>query len=400
MQINNTQTSFGSVAKALHWVTAALVVTLFPLGYIIAGLRPQSAQEVKEAFFLFSLHKTIGMTVLVLAILRIGWWLFQPRPLPLHNDRPVETIAAQTVHWLLYALILLMPLTGWLHHSATSGLAEIWGPYPQRVSFVPQTTAWEEFFGWAHFATAWLMGIVVALHVGGALKHAIIDRDFTLQRILPFRTPPVSELLTTRHPNTRLSWVATAAVLAAFFAVLALLGPDSHHTNDVQVADATGDEDSWMIDHAESTLKIVVEQNGTATTGEFANWTGKISFSPETPQDAAIDISINVTSLALGSITQQALSGDYLKSEEHPTALYRGHRFVPVDSGKFQVDGEMELAGIVRPLTLVFDLEVEGQKATANGQATIHRIEYDIGSPDETVGYEVKVLFAVVASQM
>ena len=87
MRINNTSANFGTVAKTIHWLTAALVLALFPLGAYISRLKPQSLEEVEAAFFYFSLHKTLGLTVLVLAVVRVLWWVFQPRPGPLNGDR-------------------------------------------------------------------------------------------------------------------------------------------------------------------------------------------------------------------------------------------------------------------------------------------------------------------------
>ena len=398
MHLNNTQTNFGSIAKALHWATAFLVITLFPLGYYIARLSPDSTQEVERAFFLFSLHKTIGMVVLTLAILRIAWWLFQPRPIPLHTERPLETIIAQTVHWLLYVLILLMPITGWLHHSATTGLADIWGPFPQRVALVPQTIQWEEFFGWMHYASAWLMGLVVALHIAGALKHAIIDNDDTLRRMLPGR--PVSNAVSgIEHVRSEKSskWVALA-VLGVFAVILQVFAPEHHAEDDVIAVIPTTSEGGWIIDYDKSTLEIEIVQSNTPTKGRFARWTGDIKFAPDKPEDAQVTVSIEIASLTLGSVTQQALSGDYLKAEEHPVAQFQGNGFTELASGEFQVDGDLELAGLVRPLTLTFELVIDGQVANANGLATIHRLEHGVGPESQTVEHEVNVRFKVVAS--
>ena len=223
--IRNSETRFGLITKAVHWLTAFLVLTLFPLGYYVARLKPQSLDEVERTFFLFSLHKTLGMMVLTLSVLRIAMLFLQPRPHPMTGHRPVEHFVAQTVHWLLYVLIILMPLTGWLHHSATFGYAEIWGPFPQRIGFVPESLVLEEFFVWAHFATGMLLGAVVILHVMGALKHALLDRDETLRRMLPgaggedeAAPAPVGE---------RPARAAALVILVLFIAGVVILGPES-----------------------------------------------------------------------------------------------------------------------------------------------------------------------------
>ena len=392
MLLRNTNHSFGLVAQLLHWATALIVLALFPLGYIIARLQPQSLAEVERAFFLFSLHKTLGLVVLALAVLRVLWWAFQPRPYPLHADRPFEVWAAETVHWLLYVLIFLMPLTGYLYHSATEELAPIWGPFPQRLGFVPQTLEWEDLFGWAHFATAWLMGAVVALHIAGALKHALIDRDGTLRRMIPGLAP--TETTPEARGHLGPSILTAALVLAVFLGGAVLLRPADEQGH---IGSAETGAGNWKVDHAVSELSIEVVQNGSPTIGVFEEWSAVIDFDEARPEDARVAVTVEIGSLSLGGVTAQALAPDYLNAAAFPVARFEGEGFVQTDDG-FTVEGVLELGGVLRPLTLAFDLEVSGDTALAEGRATILRLDYEIGPEGGVVGAEVQVTFTVVAT--
>ena len=392
MPLGNTHQSFGLVAQILHWATALIVLALFPLGYFIARLRPQSLAEVEQAFFLFSLHKTLGLVVLVLAVVRVLWWVFQPRPHPLHADRPIEVWAAETVHWLLYVLIFLMPLTGWLYHSATEGLAPIWGPFPERLAFVPQTIAWEELFGWVHFATAWLMGAVLALHIVGALKHAVIDRDGTLRRMIPGMSSGTAAAAGRAHMGP--SILSAAVVLAVFLAGATLFRPLTGHEEAGAAGSGAG---NWEIDYAESALQIEVVQNGSPAKGTFGVWTGAITYEEDRPEEAKVEVTVEIGSLSLGGVTAQALAPDYLNAEAFPVARFEGEDFVPTEDG-FTVEGVLELGGVLRPLTLAFNLQIDGDKALAEGRATILRLDHEIGPEGGVVGPEVQVSFRVAAT--
>ncbi|MBT8474330.1 MAG: cytochrome b/b6 domain-containing protein, partial [Alphaproteobacteria bacterium] len=138
MPLGNTATRYGGVAKTFHWLTALLILTALPLGVIANGAPFETDAEIARKIWLFSLHKTVGVTAFFVALARIAWALTQPKPAALHPDRRFETRLAETVHWLLYASLVLVPLSGWLHHAAATGFAPIWWPFGQTLPFVPQ----------------------------------------------------------------------------------------------------------------------------------------------------------------------------------------------------------------------------------------------------------------------
>ncbi|MEC8294840.1 MAG: cytochrome b/b6 domain-containing protein, partial [Pseudomonadota bacterium] len=192
MPLANSPDRYGSIAKALHWTTALLILALIPMGFIaknlaIATQTGSPVVSIEVLTTLFSTHKTLGVAVFFVALLRILWALSQPKPRALHPDRRLETLAAETVHWLLYGAIVLVPLTGWIHHAASTGFAPIWGPFGQDLPLVPKSEPLSELFAAFHFAAVVVMVLSLGLHIAGALKHQIIDRDITLARMLPNR---------------------------------------------------------------------------------------------------------------------------------------------------------------------------------------------------------------------
>lgn len=106
MPLANTTQSYGGVAKTLHWLTALLILTLIPLGIVANQLPYDTSEQLAQKAWLFSLHKTLGVAVFFVALVRILWAVTQPKPGLLHPDRKVESLAAETVHWLLYGSLV------------------------------------------------------------------------------------------------------------------------------------------------------------------------------------------------------------------------------------------------------------------------------------------------------
>lgn len=185
MPAANTPRAYGSVHRFLHWTIAALILSAIALGLYAESFRAGGAEALPRMVQAFSIHKTVGITVLFLALARILWVLVQGHPRPLHPERRLENLVASTVHWALYGGMVLMPLAGWLLHTSApgGGFADILWPFGQRLPGVPQDAGLSERFTAFHVNGWWLLAALIGLHVAGALKHTIIDRDATLARM-------------------------------------------------------------------------------------------------------------------------------------------------------------------------------------------------------------------------
>lgn len=167
-------------AVALHWIIALLIFANFPLGVYMHDL-PLSPDKLR----LFSWHKWIGVTAFVLAVLRVSWRSTHvPPPLPA-NMPSWEKLAAQAVHYLLYLLILAIPLSGWLMSSA-KGVQTVWFGVLPLPDLVSKNKELGDALQKVHESLNFLMLGLLLAHVGGALKHHFIERDDTLIRMLPF----------------------------------------------------------------------------------------------------------------------------------------------------------------------------------------------------------------------
>lgn len=171
---------YTGVAIALHWLLAVLVLGQLALGWWMIGLpdRPKGLQAPW-----FNLHKSVGLTIAALMLLRLGWRMRHPAP-PLPQSIPRwQRLAARVNHGLLYACLLLLPLTGYLGSSFSGYPIKYFGiTLPDWGWAAPPL---KQFFSTAHVAAVWLLMALVALHVAAALAHLLVNRDGVFGRIWP-----------------------------------------------------------------------------------------------------------------------------------------------------------------------------------------------------------------------
>lgn len=177
MALRNTSDSFGLVSRLIHWTMAALILTLLPLGLTLARMQPGLAN-----LWLYGLHKTLGLSALALVILRILWHRLSPPPPPIGPPAAWETRAAKAGHLALYALMLAMPLTGWIASSATGidvMFADRWVVPP--IAPVSETIDQTGFA--IHGILGKLMIVLVLVHMAAAVKRGF-EGDGTLRRMI------------------------------------------------------------------------------------------------------------------------------------------------------------------------------------------------------------------------
>ena len=181
--INRNVQRYSGVAMILHWLIALLIVLNFAAAWI-AETVPRA-----ERMQIMSNHKSIGLTVLILTVVRIAWRLTHRPPAFQRTLQPWERTLATAVHSLFYILMIGMPLTGWAMVSA-GGSVSVFGLFSIPALPVPTSDAAGGTFHDVHVRLAWLMLGLFVLHVLGALKHQFVKRDRTLARMIPFLLAP------------------------------------------------------------------------------------------------------------------------------------------------------------------------------------------------------------------
>ena len=170
---------YTKTAKSLHWLMAVLFFGMLGLGFYMQGL-PLSPDKLK----LYSWHKWVGVTVFLLALFRIAWRVtHQPPPLPGSMPRLIQ-IAAHAGHHMLYMLMFLIPLSGWLMSSA-KGFQTVWFGILPIPDLIEKNKLLGDLLQTVHVSLNYLFIAVLIGHIGAALKHHFIDKDDILTRMLP-----------------------------------------------------------------------------------------------------------------------------------------------------------------------------------------------------------------------
>jgi len=173
-------TGYTGVAKLLHWVMAALLVGQFTLGWTMPHIGRNTVPER-----LINLHFSLGVLLLLVAAVRLAWRATHPEPAPLDGVPPWQVQSARVVHVLLYVLLFVLPILGWINASWRGFDVSFFGLF-----VLPKLVATRAAgFGWTGdihaFLSNWALTGLVGLHVLAALYHAVVRRDRVLWRMLP-----------------------------------------------------------------------------------------------------------------------------------------------------------------------------------------------------------------------
>jgi cytochrome b561 len=170
---------YGAIAQLFHWTIAALIVVQF----VLINLADGNASKLQQ-LGLIARHKSFGMTVLMLAALRLLWRLFNPPPQLPAGMKRYERVLAKLTHVVFYVLLFAMPLSGWLMSSA-KGYTVSWFGVFSWPNLIAQDKANFELLKQTHDILAGALFYLAILHILAALKHHFWNKDDVLRRMLP-----------------------------------------------------------------------------------------------------------------------------------------------------------------------------------------------------------------------
>jgi len=403
---------YTAVAIVLHWAIAFATLLMIPLGFWMHG-RAEAGDISAQVFSAFQLHKSVGLTVLALSVVRLGWRLANPPP-PMPARMPAwERIAAKAPHGAVYALMVGLPLSGWLYVS-TGWSAPLDEPLTLTTSYfglfnVPalfglgsadqaaRASAAEAAFT-AHWLLAYAMIALAVLHVAAALKHQVFDRDEVLAHMVPGLRAPFEEAKPPRNP-LRLAILGgglglTAVALAAFVLATPLFQPSAPAqdaadptipTAESLITDIPAGAPRWIVDTAASSLSfrfVYTDQDAgeTTFTGRFARWDAAIYFEPDGP--GAIAVVIETASAADGvAIHDRTLPNpEWFDVATHPVATFIAEEIRDRGEGAYEARGQLTIKGESRGIDLPFTLRIEGDRAVMEAQTEIDRRDFGVGA--------------------
>ena len=211
---------YGTVAIALHWLLALLVIGQLALGWWMLNL-PKTPPGLRAGWF--NVHKSIGLTIALLILVRLAWRLRHPAP-PLPASMPRwQARAALASHFLLYTCLVVQPLAGYLGSSFTKYPIKYFGVTLPHWGW--DSPVLKDLFSMIHFGSAIVFMVLISAHVAAALKHLLVDRDGVFQRMWP------SLGTASTHARAALPRVVAIVALTAV-AALALAGPTAYVANE------------------------------------------------------------------------------------------------------------------------------------------------------------------------
>lgn len=357
IQLKNSPNAYGIVAKTFHWLMALAILGLLIVGFIMADM-----ETSPDKFKLYGIHKAVGALFLMAVFLRLFWRFINIIPLSPEIPR-WQKLAAHAAHYGLYALMVAMPLSGWLMSSAAGFPVSVFGWFTLPDLIAPDK-AMRELMGEVHETLAIAIIALVSLHALAALKHHFIDKDNTLRRMLPV--------------------------------LLLLLSPALLHAEDAQKR--------WFVIPPESSITFTATQNNAPIKGSFKDFLFDIRFSPDGTENSRVSCAIKLSSLQMDypDATKTALSPAWFDAEQFPTAQFNSTAITHLGKKNYVAEGELTLHGVKLPVILHFTLEEYGdKKAHVKGEATLTRSAFGIGSGEwaatDVIKDEVTVNFDLVA---
>ncbi len=172
---------YDGVARAFHWLIVAMLVVQYSVALLLASILPKSAEDTLVAW-----HFSMGSSVCVVMLARLAWRLTHPAPPPPTDLPPGLRLLSRVTHWIFYAVFIVLPVLGWAAASAHGARVKLAGLIPLPL-LVPKDDPFGKAMQTVHPAIAVTLLAVIALHVAGALYHAVIKRDGVLRRMLPGR---------------------------------------------------------------------------------------------------------------------------------------------------------------------------------------------------------------------
>ncbi|NND90327.1 MAG: hypothetical protein HKN42_05625 [Granulosicoccus sp.] len=368
---------YDDIAVLFHWTIALLIIGLLVIGKYMVSLDENDPVR----FVLTQWHKSFGISVLLVSVLRLVWrFTHKPPPEPAGLPDWQKRLAA-LVHWLLYALMLVIPITGWIMVSAS----------PLNIDTVlfnviewPHLSAFETLDNREEFAHAFadyheiagnLLLVLLLAHIGAALKHHFVDKDITLVRMLPdWASSAFKRKL-----------ASLAAIIAAGAAAMYLY--------------ADAGNQAALLAAGDSEVSFVAEVMGETSPGLFTDTSVEALIDEAQPAGSTIVARVQTASVSSDNAQMQGSLPDteWFDVQNHPEALFESTSVTAADDGSLQVSGRLTIKQHTQDITFPMILTDEQGKRVARGEFTIDRREFDIGlesnDSDDFVAFPVLVKF-------
>ena len=385
---------YHGVAILLHWLLAGLLVYQLALGLRL------DAVTGGTKFAAFQLHKSIGITILLLSLARLALRLTLPRPAEFGQG--AQKLAAQVVHWAFYGIMVFAPLSGWIIVSTAKLKVPtlLFGalPWPH----LPLLPAFNQPAVLAHTVLTWSLPALIALHVAAVIYH-LRKRDEVPGRMFPAATSVVAGVI------GGLAWLGLTAALGLSgplpdlwsykaspiaeppklpnplpYPTPAMPSPNAEPapTETAPGAEVAASCD-WTVQPG-SKLGFTAHYGGEPINGTFRKWQARIKFCADDLLHASIAATVTLASAATGDADRdENLRGaSFFDTAQFAQARFSASGFKLLGPGRYAASGKLSLHGVNRPVRIVFTLVQRGAAATAQGGTSLSRLAFGVGSDE------------------
>ncbi len=381
---------YNSVAISLHWLIAFLLLGLVVLGKVMNSLDADDPFR----FDLIQWHKSFGILVLLLVILRLLWRLtHRPPSLPV-SIKKIERFGAGGAHLVLYVLMLAIPLSGWFMVSSSplNLKTELFGtiawPHVTWFETVPDKEAVTAQLVDIHHWLVQGLVIMVVLHLAAALRHRFILKDNVMSRMM---------LSATEHGADKNHGLLPGALLILAGGLYLFNAVENTSTAALVSGTAPqqsgGDDTQPML--AAGSVGFTVLQLGEPVIAVFEDVDLKLSLDIANPGSSVLSAKVQTASVNSGDgqLDATVVTDDWFASDEFPSATFISTAFGAAGDNNFNVSGELTIREITQPITFILSLS----GGIGAGELVIDRTLFGVGvgGQDEFVDPEVTIRFKV-----
>lgn len=397
---------YSLIAIFLHWTIAALLAFQISVGWALEDLGARG-------FSLYQLHKSVGISILVLTVIRLAVRFWKPRPPRIESGW--QGALASAVHGGLYLFMLGAPLTGWALVSTARVKVPtlLFGIIP--IPHLPLPADAHQWAEGGHGLLAWLGIALFLLHVAGAIRHHMMLRDGLIWRMMPARSP----MLLVALPGLMLVGLLLGkAILPEPVAEVARPQPAAPATQDeiappsptnisvanavetavapddapAQAEEAVAPPPGWTVQPG-GRVGFSVDNSGETVNGGFSRWTAKIVMDPDRPDSADIRVEIDLSSATVGDAYQDGmLAGEeFFDTAAHPRAIFTAKGAERTGRNSYRAVGTLSMKGASRPQSIRFTLSGTGDSRKVAGSASIARLPFGVGNGESSGGLAPRV---------
>jgi cytochrome b561/polyisoprenoid-binding protein YceI len=395
MTLKSDATHWGSLAKFFHWAIVLLILAEGALGLVMVMLH-----KGPGAFVYYDFHKSIGITILALAVLRLLWRAFDPHPHAVPTMPTWQALAARAGHALLYVLLFLVPLSGWWFNSVDGLRPMYWFGLFEVPRIAAPDPGLKHLAHECHEFLFWALVAVAAGHAAAALVHHFFDKDATLTRMFPNKG----------RPPLGIALVLLTAALIVLPPVTQLMNPrgprepaESAQTGDAPPKAAAAAAEptpatqarTWTVDAARSTLGFKGTYQKDGFEGRFKRFDATIDYDEANLTGSKFDVSVDLASADTANDERdESLKGDdFFAVKKFPKAHFVTESFAKAADGGVEAKGMLTIRDQSKPVTLKVRFAESGNTATLDVDTTLKRADFGLGNGGDwtDIGADVPV---------